>query len=61
MRGRRFIGKRRGQVWPVSWAIDLMFEKSWWHYRKGDSRYDITSGLGLWGAKILKTVSEWVE
>ncbi len=51
----------RGQVWPVSWATDLMFEKSWGHYRKGDTRYYISSGLGLWGAKIrVGTRSEYL-
>ena len=50
-----------GQVWPVSWATDLMFEKSWGHYRKGDTRYYISSGLGLWGAKIrVGTRSEYL-
>lgn len=51
----------RGQVWPVSWATDLMFEKSWGPYRKGDTRYYISSGLGLWGAKIrVGTRSEYL-
>lgn len=51
----------RGQVWPVSWATDLMFEKSWGHYRKGNTRYYISSGLGLWGAKIrVGTRSEYL-
>ena len=51
----------RGQVWPVSWVTDLIFEKSWGHYRKGDTRYYISSGLGLWGAKIrVGTRSEYL-
>ena len=51
----------RGQVWPVSWATDLMFEKAWGPYRKGDTRYYISSGLGLWGAKIrVGTRSEYL-
>ena len=51
----------RGQVWPVSWATDLMFEKSWGHHRKGNTRYYISSGLGLWGAKIrVGTRSEYL-
>ena len=51
----------RGQVWPVSWATDLMFEKSWGAYRKGNTRYYISSGLGLWGAKIrVGTRSEYL-
>ena len=41
-----------GQVWPVSWFTDAIFEKAWGLYRKGDTRYYISSGLGLWGAKI---------
>ena len=51
----------RGQVWPVSWFTDAIFEKSWGHYRKGDTRYYISSGLGLWGAKIrVGTRSEYL-
>ena len=38
-----------------------MFEKSWGHYWKGDTRYYISSGLGLWGAKIrVGTRSEYL-
>ena len=51
----------RGQVWPVSWFTDVIFEKSWGHYRKGDTRYYVSSGLGLWGAKIrVGTRSEYL-
>ena len=51
----------RGQVWPVSWATDLMFEKSWGPCRKGNTRYYLSSGLGLWGAKIrVGTRSEYL-
>ena len=51
----------RGQVWPISWFTDALFEKSWGHYRKGDTRYYISSGLGLWGAKIrVGTRSEYL-
>ena len=51
----------RGQVWPVSWFTDAIFEKSWGHYQKGDTRYYISSGLGLWGAKIrIGTRSEYL-
>ena len=39
----------------------LMFEKSWGHYHKGGTRYYISSGLGLWGAKIrVGTRSEYL-
>ena len=50
-----------GQVWPVSWMTDLMFEKAWGHHRRGKTQYYITSGLGLWGAKIrVGTRSEYL-
>ena len=51
----------RGQVWPVSWFTDAIFEKSWGAYRKGKTQYYISSGLGLWGAKIrVGTRSEYL-
>ena len=50
-----------GQVWPVSWFTDILFEKAWGHYQKGNTRYYISSGLGLWGAKIrVGTRSEYL-
>ena len=50
-----------GQVWPISWVTDLLFEKAWGHYRKGGTQYYISSGLGLWGAKIrVGTRSEYL-
>lgn len=50
-----------GQVWPISWVTDLLFEKSWGHYRKGATTYYISSGLGIWGAKIrVGTRSEYL-
>ena len=51
----------RGQVWPVSWVIDFLFEKAWGYYRKGDTQYYISSGLGLGGAKVrVGTRSEYL-
>ena len=50
-----------GQVWPVSWFTDAIFEKAWGHYQKGNTRYYVSSGLGLWGAKIrVGTRSEYL-
>ena len=50
-----------GQVWPISWFTDLLFEKAWGHYRKGNTQYYISSGLGLWGAKVrVGTRSEYL-
>ena len=30
-----------------------MYEKSWGHHTCGNTRYYISSGLGIWGPKIL--------
>ena len=51
----------RGQVWPISWVTDAMYEKSWGHHQRGSTRYYISSGLGIWGPKIrIVTRSEYL-
>lgn len=51
----------RGQVWPISWVTDAMYEKSWGHHQRGSTRYYISSGLGIWGPKIrIGTRSEYL-
>ena len=51
----------RGQVWPLSWVTDALFEKSWGHHQRGNTRYYISSGLGIWGPKIrVGTRSEYL-
>ena len=42
----------RGQIWPVSWIVYALYEKSWGPHRRGATRYYVSSGLGIWGAKI---------
>ncbi len=42
----------RGQVWPISLVTDLMYEKSWGCHCRGNTRYYISSGLGIWGPKF---------
>ena len=38
-----------------------MFEKAYGPYQKGDTRYYVSSGLGLWGGKFrIGTRSEYV-
>ena len=50
-----------GQVWPISWFTDLLFERAYGSYRKGETQYYISSGLGLWGAKVrVGTQSEYL-
>ena len=51
----------RGQVWPLSWITDLMFEKAHGYHSCGKTQYYITSGLGIWGPKIrVGTRSEYL-
>lgn len=51
----------RGQVWPLSWITDAMYEKSWGHHQRGNTHYYISSGLGIWGPKIrIGTRSEYL-
>ena len=50
-----------GQIWPISWVTDAIFEKSWGHHARGKTRYYISSGLGIWGPKIrIGTRSEYL-
>lgn len=51
----------RGQVWPISWITDAVYEKSWGHHQRGNTRFYISSGLGIWGPKIrVGTRSEYL-
>jgi len=51
----------RGQVWPLSWATDAMYEKAWGHHSRGNTKYYVSSGLGIWGPKIrIGTRSEYL-
>ena len=50
-----------GQVWPGNWITDALFEKAFGRYRKGNTLYYISSGLGIWGGKFrIGTRSEYV-
>ena len=51
----------RGQVWPISWITDHVYECSWGSYQRGHTHYYISSGLGIWGGKFrIGTQSEYV-
>ena len=51
----------RGQVWPISWITDHLYECSWGSHQRGNTQYYVTSGLGLWGGKFrIGTQSEYV-
>ncbi len=51
----------RGQVWPVSWITDAMYERSHGYLRKGTTHIYVSSGIGIWGGKYrIGTRSEYI-
>ncbi len=51
----------RGQVWPISWITDALYECSWGEHQRGKTRYYISSGIGIWGGKFrIGTQSEYI-
>ncbi len=51
----------RGQVWPISWITDYLYECSFGEHQRGNTHYYISSGLGIWGGKFrIGTQSEYV-
>lgn len=50
-----------GQVWPISWIEDAIYEDAWGPLRKGSTGYYVTSGIGIWGGKFrIGTRSEYL-
>ncbi len=50
-----------GQVWPISWITDAVYEDAYGPYQKGNTHYYVTSGIGIWGGKFrIGTRSEYV-
>jgi predicted MPP superfamily phosphohydrolase len=50
----------RGQVWPISWITDAIYECSWGSHQRGDTQYYVSSGIGIWGGKFrIGTQSEY--
>ena len=51
----------RGQVWPISWITDYIYECSWGSHQRGSTQYYVSSGIGIWGGKFrIGTQSEYV-
>ena len=51
----------RGQVWPISWITDAIYECSWGSHQRGNTRFYISSGIGIWGGKFrIGTQSEYI-
>lgn len=50
-----------GQVWPISWITDAIYEDAYGPLTKGRTRYYVSSGIGIWGGKFrIFTRSEYV-
>lgn len=50
-----------GQVWPISWIEDAIYECAYGSLTKGNTRFYVSSGIGIWGAKFrIGTQSEYV-
>lgn len=51
----------RGQVWPISWITDAIYEKSHGYLQKDNTHFFVSSGLGIWGGKFrIGSRSEYV-
>lgn len=49
-----------GQLWPISWITDAVYEVSHGEYSRGRTHYYVCPGYGLWGAKFrIGTRSEY--
>lgn len=50
-----------GQVWPISWIEDRLYEDAFGPLQKGNTHYYVSSGIGIWGGKFrIGTHSEYV-
>lgn len=50
-----------GQVWPISWITESIYECAFGEWQRGSTRYYVTSGIGIWGGKFrIGTHSEYV-
>lgn len=51
----------RGQIWPMNWVTDRIFEQSHGYRQWGNSHIYVSSGLSLWGPPFrIGTESEMV-
>ena len=50
-----------GQVWPASWVTEAIYECAFGSHQRGNTRYYVSSGIGIWGGKFrIGTRSEYV-
>jgi uncharacterized protein len=41
-----------GQMWPLNYMTEAIFEKSWGYLKKGNSNFYVSSGYGTWGPPV---------
>ena len=50
-----------GQVWPISWIENMIYEDAYGPLTKGRTQYYVSSGIGIWGGKFrIGTQSEYI-
>jgi len=50
-----------GQVWPISWITEHIYECAFGRHQRGQTQYYVSSGLGIWGGKFrIGTRSEYI-
>lgn len=50
-----------GQVWPISWITENIYECAFGAHQRGNTRYYVSSGIGIWGGKFrIGTRSEYI-
>lgn len=50
-----------GQVWPISWITERLYECAFGAWTRGRTFYYVSSGMGIWGGKFrIGTCSEYV-
>lgn len=50
-----------GQIWPVSWITNAIYELAHGYLKKGNTHFYVSSGIGLWGGRFrIGTQSEYV-
>ena len=50
-----------GQLWPISWITESIYECAAGPWQRGQTRYYVSSGMGIWGGKFrIGTSSEYI-
>jgi hypothetical protein len=41
-----------GQLWPLNYIAEAIYEVSWGYLKKGDTHFYVSSGIGTWGPPV---------